>query len=52
MTLVVVILEEAEMGKHDDDETKAEKNGSGTYDPDKVEDPSKDRGRHDEDKRD
>ena len=38
--------------KHDDDETKAENNGSGTYDPDKVEDPSKNGGRHDEDKRD
>jgi len=40
------------MGKHEDDGTRAEKNGSGTYDPDKVEDPSKNGGRHDEDKRD
>ena len=40
------------MGKHDDDEAKAEKNGSGTYDTDKVEDPSKNGSRHDEDKRD
>jgi hypothetical protein len=40
------------MGKHDDAEKKAEGNGSGTYDPDKVEDPSKDSGRHDEDKGD
>lgn len=45
-------LQEVEMGRHDDAEKKAEGNGSGTYDPDKVEDPSKDGGRHDEDKRD
>lgn len=38
------------MGKHDDPEKKAEGNGSGTYDPDKVKDPTKDTGRHDEDK--
>jgi hypothetical protein len=40
------------MGQHDDAEKKAEGNGSGTYDPDKVKDPTKDTGRHDEDKSD
>lgn len=45
------IFLEAEMGRHDDAEKKADGNGSGTYDPDKVEDPSKDGGKHDEDKR-
>lgn len=38
--------------KHDDGKAKAEKSGSGTYDPDKVEDPSKNSSRHDEDQRD
>lgn len=38
------------MGKHDDDEKKIEENGSRTYDPDKIKDPSKDSGRHDKGK--
>lgn len=33
------MLQEAAMGEHDDAEKKAEGNGSGTYDPKKVEDP-------------
>lgn len=45
------IFLEAEMDRHDDAEKKADGNGSGTYDPDKIEDPSKDGGKHDEDKR-
>lgn len=38
------------MGKHDDAEKKAEGNGSGTYDPDNLKDPTKDGGKHDEGK--